>query len=46
MLDALHLAAAMENRAGVFLSNDTELRRVREIKVLTLSDYLGTAGAA
>ncbi len=40
MLDALHTASAVVNRADLFLTNDDGLRRVTEIKVLVLKDYL------
>jgi predicted nucleic acid-binding protein len=42
MLDALHLASALENQAELFVSNDAELRRVKELRVVILSDYLTT----
>ena len=42
MLDALHLASALENEAELFVSNDAELRRVKELRVVILSDYLTT----
>jgi predicted nucleic acid-binding protein len=40
MLDALHLASAVMNRADLFLSNESAFRKVTEIKVLVLADYL------
>ena len=40
MMDALHVASAIVNRADLFLSNDDDLRRVTEIKVLLLKSYL------
>lgn len=40
MIDALHVASALVNGAGFFLSNDEELRHLTEIKVLHLGDYL------
>ena len=40
LVDALHLAAAILNRANLFLSNDDDLLRVTEIKVLVLDRYL------
>jgi predicted nucleic acid-binding protein len=44
MMDALHVASAVVNRADLFLSNDDALVRVTEIKVLILKRYLpGTA---
>jgi predicted nucleic acid-binding protein len=39
LADALHLAAALVNRADLFLSNDDQLRRVTEIRVLLPDDY-------
>jgi predicted nucleic acid-binding protein len=44
MMDALHVASAVVNRADLFLTNDDGLRRVTEIKVLVLKDYLPGAG--
>jgi predicted nucleic acid-binding protein len=43
LVDALHLAAALANRADRFLSNDDAFRRVTEIKVLLLDDYVPSA---
>ena len=40
MMDALHVASAIVNRADLFLTNDDGLRRVTEIKVLVLKGYL------
>lgn len=40
MLDSLHLASALENGAALFVSNDAGLRRVSELRVLILADYL------
>ena len=40
LIDALHVAAAIENTAAVFVRNDVELRRVTEIPVLVLDDFL------
>ena len=31
--DAIHLATAIENRADLFLTGDTELKRCREVRV-------------
>jgi hypothetical protein len=39
----LHLAAAVANRADLFLSNDDAFRGVTEIKVLMLDDYVHPA---
>ena len=40
MLDALHVASAVVNRAGFFVTNDEGLRRVNELKVLILADFV------
>ena len=40
LADALHVAAAIVNRADLFLANDDKLRRITEIRVLALDDYL------
>ncbi|MEO0107364.1 MAG: PIN domain-containing protein [candidate division WOR-3 bacterium] len=39
-IDAIQLAVALSVDAGVFLSNDENLKQVKEIKVLILKDYL------
>lgn len=36
----MHVAAAIVNRADLFLANDDKLRRITEIRVLALDDYL------
>lgn len=38
MLDALHVASAVLNQARHFVTNDAELRKVTEIKVVILAD--------
>ena len=43
MLDAIHVACAMVNRADRFLTNDVDLRKVNEIPILILSDFLPVA---
>jgi predicted nucleic acid-binding protein len=43
MLDALLVASAVVNRATLFLCNDNGLRRVTEVKVLVVADYVGPA---
>ena len=43
MLDALHVAAALQNGAEIFLTNDAEIRRVPGIKILILADYVPQA---
>jgi len=40
LADACQLAAALEAKATVFLTNDTKFRRVTELTVLILDDYL------
>lgn len=40
MPDAIHLASALGWGARAFLTNDASLRRVSEIEVLLLSDYV------
>jgi predicted nucleic acid-binding protein len=37
--DALQLAAALTSGCQAFLTNDTNLKRVRELKVLVLDDF-------
>jgi predicted nucleic acid-binding protein len=37
--DALQIAACLAARATAFLTNDTALRRVRELEILMLSEY-------
>jgi predicted nucleic acid-binding protein len=36
--DALHIAAAIDSRCDVFLTNDVDIRRVTEITVLVLDE--------
>lgn len=43
LADAIHVASAILQQASVFLCNDNGLRRVKEIKVLIVADYV-TAG--
>ena len=38
--DALHLAACLAHGAEFFLTNDRRLRRVTEIEVLVLDDFV------
>ena len=40
MLDAIHVASAVVHRADVFVTNDGGLRRITEVPVLVLSDYV------
>ena len=36
--DAIHLATAIDSDCAVFITNDDNLKKVQEIKVLTLAD--------
>ena len=38
--DAIQFAVAMENNGTLFVTNDTDLKRVREIEVLVLKEYV------
>jgi predicted nucleic acid-binding protein len=38
--DALHLGTALENGATAFVTNDMGLRRVRELSIIMLSDFV------
>ncbi|MCX5815194.1 MAG: PIN domain-containing protein [Proteobacteria bacterium] len=38
--DAIQLAAGIVNNAGVFVTNDTNLKKVKEIKVIVLDDLI------
>ncbi len=44
--DACQVAAALEAKATLFVTNDARLRRVTELRVLVLSDYLPPASSA
>ena len=46
MLDALHVASAVVHGADVFVTNDAGLRRVSEVPIVILSDYLPTSPGA
>ena len=39
-LDAVQIATALDVGADVFITNDKQLSRMKEIKVIVLSDYL------
>lgn len=43
MLDALHVATAIQNGATIFVTNDEGIRRVEEIKVVILADHVSPA---
>lgn len=45
MLDAIHVASAIVHRADVFVTNDGGLRRISEVPILILSDYLPASPA-
>lgn len=38
--DALQLACAILNECHVFLTNDKKLKKIKEIKVMVLADYV------
>ncbi len=38
--DAIHLATALEHKADVFVTNDRQLKKVKEIAILYLGDYV------
>lgn len=38
--DAIQISSALINQCFCFITNDTQLRQVKEIKVLVLKDYL------
>ncbi len=38
--DAIHIATAIENKADAFITNDKGLRKIKEIKVVYLKDYI------
>jgi len=38
--DAIHMATALLNGAQAFVTNDTSLKRVKELDVLVLEDYV------
>jgi predicted nucleic acid-binding protein len=40
-LDALHIAACLRSGATAFLTNDRDLRRVSDLEILQLDDFLG-----
>ncbi len=42
-LDAVQIATALDTGADAFITNDKKLKRMKEIKVLVLSDYLPVA---
>jgi predicted nucleic acid-binding protein len=42
-LDAVQIAAAIDVGADAFITNDKKLKRMKEIKILVLSDYLPAA---
>lgn len=43
-IDAIQIASAIEVGADAFLTNDKKLKKVEEIKVVVLKDYLQEEG--
>ncbi len=43
MLDAVHVASAVVHAADMFVTNDAGFRRISEVRILVLSDYLPPA---
>jgi predicted nucleic acid-binding protein len=39
-VDSIQIAAAIAIEADAFLTNDDRLKRIKEVKVLVLEDYL------
>lgn len=39
-LDAIQLSTALEMEVDAFVTNDNKLKRIKEVKVLVLKDYL------
>ncbi len=39
-IDAIQISAAIDSGADAFLTNDAELKQIKELKVLVLKDYL------
>jgi predicted nucleic acid-binding protein len=39
-MDAIQIAASLEAKADVFITNDSKLRRIEEQKIIILRDYL------
>ena len=39
-IDALQISAALDIDADLFLTNDATLKKIKEINVLVLKDYL------
>ncbi|MFI5459974.1 MAG: type II toxin-antitoxin system VapC family toxin [Isosphaerales bacterium] len=40
LLDAIHVACAVAHHAHWFLTNDEGLRRIQELPILILADYV------
>ncbi|MBI2591446.1 MAG: type II toxin-antitoxin system VapC family toxin [Candidatus Brennerbacteria bacterium] len=38
--DAIHLATAIEHGADIFITNDRQLKKVKEINILYIGDYI------
>ena len=39
-MDAIQLAAALKIKDDAFVTNDTKLRRIKELDIVVLDDYL------
>ena len=39
-MDAIQIAASLEAEADAFITNDTKLKRISEIKIIVLKEYL------
>lgn len=39
-MDAIQIAASLEAKADVFITNDSKLKQIEELKVIILRDYL------
>jgi predicted nucleic acid-binding protein len=46
MLDAIHVSCAIVNGADCFVTNDEGIRRVSEVLVVILADYLPASPAS
>lgn len=38
--DSIHMATAMQRKNGLFLTNDNDLKKVQEVKVICIEDFL------
>jgi predicted nucleic acid-binding protein len=46
LLDAIHVASALIHRANCFITNDEGLRKIQEVRILILADYLPSAAGS